>query len=449
MQDINTKQTPKMTKKTAAKGTDVSIKVGSATFSRAGVGMPTSTIGGYSKKGMRYLPFSNDSLRYPEYNLYPQQIARMMYDSPTNGAALYRKAFMTKGKGFDMAGLPRTLTSLLNDINGEGETINDVLKKVAYDYCAFGGFALKITWGNDAYIRYVEHIPFTFVRCGEPNLEDKIDYYLINNNWDGKLPAGRERCYALPNFNPSYFKDATRNEQGLYSPSEDQIAQSEQLIYFYDYKPFATNGQLYYPVPDYVAGLDAIETEASIGIANKSRIDNGMGGKTIIQFPFKTSLEEKQRNDQAMKDNFGGAYNDGAMMSLYTDNKDHLPTITSLPAPDANTYVELEKSVKQSIITSHSIPAILLEYNYGGGFNNRAEEMTQAYDMFQRTIIQDYQIDIISVFNRIITYMGWTNVEMSIIPFTLAVEVTPSTAQPTSTETPQHAVTGDSRTNRS
>lgn len=403
------------------KTNDKEVQIGSATFSRAGIGMPISNIGGYTKNSHKFLPYTNDSLRDAKYNLYPQQIARLAYDSPTNGAALQRKAFMIKGEGFDFTGVTRPLMSMFNNINGNGEHINDILAKVSADLSMFGGFALKITWGNDGYIRYVEHIPFTFVRCGMPNENDVIDYYVVSNDWDSSLPTARAKTYSLPKFDPSYFDTMEQDGNGTYVPNDYQIEQAEQIIYYKAYQPIATNGQLYYPVPDYANALDAIETEVSIGVSNKSLIDNGIGGKVIATFPYKTTEKEKAQIDSKFKDNFTGSYNNGAVMTMFAANADELPKFEKFEPITADTYVELEKSVKQSIITAHGVPAILLEYNYGGGFNNRAEEMQQAYDMFQQTRIKDYQLKIISVFNKVVYYMGWDNT-MSIIPFKVTTE---------------------------
>ena len=79
----------------------------------------------------------------------------------------------------------------------------------------------------------------------------------------------------------------------------------------------------------------------------------------------------------------------------------------------------MEQSVKQNIITAHRVPAILVEYNYGGGFNNRAEEMSVAYKQFQQTSIKAYQNSVIRVFKSIVKWMGYENEDVQIIPFTI------------------------------
>ena len=83
----------------------------------------------------------------------------------------------------------------------------------------------------------------------------------------------------------------------------------------------------------------------------------------------------------------------------------------------ADVYTEVNSECKQRIITGHGIPAILVEVNQGGGFNNRAEEMKAAILQFQKTTILGYQQKISRVFNSILKYVTKEDVKLEIIPF--------------------------------
>ena len=124
-------------------------------------------------------------------------------------------------------------------------------------------------------------------------------------------------------------------------------------------------------------------------------------------------------NNNKLRQNFSGASNNGGVITMYATDKEALPQVDKLEALDANTYVELNRDVKQSIVTAHQIPALLLEYNYGGGFNNRAEELTVAYDTYQKTNVASYQAKVIRVFKKIASHMGYDKIDLRIIPFTL------------------------------
>lgn len=391
------------------------------TFSaEAGLGLPFSTIKA-QKAGATYIPFSGDSKRYFTQNLYPQELAKLAFNAPTHNAAIKAKQMMILGEGFNLDLLSPKLRAKFEAINEYGETANDLLNFISWDYAIFGGFALKVKWNNKGMIYDISHVPFTDVRVGVPNEKGIPEYYVVSNNWDRTQPNNLEISYVINKFNPNFFVDGVESdENGVPTPNEEQLSNAEQLIYIWDWKPAASNGMRLYPVPDYIGALDQIMTEYSIGIANKSKIDNGVAGKTLVMYPYLAQSEEEKREiDNYFKINFQGADKDGAVIHAFNENKDAMPTITNLPSLDADTYIELEKSTKQNIITAHRVPAILVEYNYGGGFNNRAEEMTVAYQQFQKTSIKSYQNQIVRAFKSLVNWMGYGKEEVEIMPFTV------------------------------
>lgn len=400
------------------------LTVGLQFARQMGIGLPIITSGNSYKK-FRYIPYSSDGKYFGKDNLYPQEIARYSTDSPTNGAIIQRKSMMTSGFGFDKNNLPNTLKKVLNDMNKKNQTIDDILEEVAQDYVTFGGFALKVKWYNDGYIGSVERIPFEQVRCGEPDSENNINYYVVCNNWDGTLQLKYEKLYSLPIFNPEYFgKDSISFEGDIPKPTDLQIEQSEQIIYYYnETKAASTSGMLYYPIPDYVSGFDSIQTEIDIITANKAIISNGTNSKTIVSVPLNLTEVEKREFEINFTKRFTSAENNGAPIFIFQEDVSALPIITQIEALDADKYNLLMESTKNSIITSHQIDAILAAVNTGGGFNNRAEEMESAFQIFNKTVISKYQQKLERVFNTVIKYMGW-EVDMKIKKFTLVDENT-------------------------
>ena len=384
-----------------------------------GIGLPISR-SSKTQNGATFLPYGAYTKNSNNDNLYPQYLAQMVFESPTHGAAIQRKSMMIKGRGFDLESLDGRVKSILEEMNDNYETANDLLEYISKDYAIFGGFALKVYWNGKGKVVQVEHVEFTDVRVGKPNEYGEIEYYVISNNWDMSLTKSLVRTETVPKFNPDVFEGGVDMIDGLPNPSDEQKMNACQLIYYYDKKPVKSSGMRYYPIPDYIGCTDSILTEIQIHISNKSLLDNGFGGKYIVKFPyFAQSSQEREENDWHLKESFSGASNNGGVITLYTPDDKSVPEVDKLDALDANTYLELNKETKQSIVTGHLIPAILLEYNYGGGFNNRSEEMTVAFDLYQKTNIKSYQDKIIRVFKKLLRYMGYENIPLTIIPFSL------------------------------
>lgn len=398
---------------------NVSKVVHQSFSAEAGIGLPVALSWSYKNKSGRYLPYTGDGLRNNKHNQYPQYLSRLVYESPTHGAAINRKSFMIKGQGIKTSDLTRTLQNLLKKVNNDFETINDIHAKISNDYAIFNGFAVEVQWSVSGTITEIYHIPFENVRIGSIS-NGIVQDYVISNDWTGRLNPDFVTTYSIKPYNKKVFDNIQRDELGIPVVTDEMVSNGKQLIYFKRYNSAAASGMIFYPVPDYISALDVIETEKMIHISNKSLLDNGFGGKILITFPFASADDtEKEEIFNSLIASFSGASKNGNIIAQFAPDKDSLPQVDKLESLSADTFVNVEKSVKQAIVTAHGIPSILLEMNEGGGFNNRAEEMKAAYDVFQKTKIKDYQNDLVRFYRSLFADYGFPDEEVQIIPFTL------------------------------
>ena len=392
------------------------IPTGSQNFSNIGLGLPISQTASY-EFSEKFLPF--DGYYRGEFirNNYPE-ILRVLYkQSPTHGTAIKVKNKMTKGRGFNMDLLDDNVKKFLNNINEDGQTINDLLGKVSLDYVLYGGFSLKVYWNGEGQICYIEHIPFGKVRVGYPNERGKVEYYIISNNWTKNTPTDLEHVDYVPKFNPKYFEGGVRKIRGIAEPTEEQSNNACQLLYYISDDADNDVNSEYYPQPDYIHGADAIVSEIDMIISEKAVMKNGIGGKYLVTFPsLNQTEEEKMQNINKIIYNFTNVEENGGIVCLYGDGET-TPQLDKLEALDADTYAGVNDRMVQRIVTAHNIPPILLEYNYGGGFNNRAQELQVAFESLQLTTIRSYQDEIIKVFKKLLRYSGFEDVELDIVPF--------------------------------
>lgn len=397
------------------------VVISTAFSAQAGIGSPIITTG-YSSKGRRYIPYSGNAKRYNVQNTYPQILAELVINSPTHGAAIATKSMLTKGKGFDLSNVSRNLKKMLSNVNVKQQTVDDVLELVAADFATYNGLAIKVQWSKAGKIVAFERVPFSQVRVGEPTQETgNIDYYVISNDWAQTMPTRLVREYAIRAFNPNAL-ERLRNlplteEVEL---TDEEAANGVQLIYYFaDTINAASNGMEFYPVPDYAGGLDNILTEIDIHISNKSLINNGVGGKTVINVPLIAASEEAAQDyRRKFINNFTNAANNGGVVVNFSEDKESLPQISNIEALDADTYKGLHEINIQAILTAHRIPAILLNIRNGSGWNNAAEEMEAAFNIMNKTVIASYQTKLERIFNTIVGFMGY-EVSLQILPFTL------------------------------
>ena len=330
---------------------------------------------------------------YGEGNEFPQYIIELFNKSSINGTAI-----TAKRDGIIGDGLTTEDESILEYANKEGESWNDIFKKVALDRALFGGFALEVIWSNDrTKIVEVYHIDFSYVRAHKMNERGIVPGYYISSEFQnrGRLRVAVEDLTFIPRFNKL---DRT-------SPS--------QIIYSGGYRP----GMRYYPLPDYHAGLNIISLDAEIDNFHKNNIKNGLAPSLSITTFTNADNEERGIIEQQLRDAYAGSDNAGSLIYMDVANKEEAPVITPIPQNGADGYyTTVNDMVVQKILTAHRITSpMILGIKTEGQLGGRTE-MLEAYAHFQKTVIEPMQSDILSVFEDIFKVNG--------LDVTLGVETT-------------------------
>lgn len=400
-------------------------------FSKTGgIGLPvakiTSTV---TEKGVtgKFIPCSGDGIAISTDNKYLETLAKIAADSPTHGAAIKWKQRLTFGQGFDLDVLPEKLKVWANSCNEKGESLNDILKKVSWDWAIYESLSLVPWWSVGNRIAELRHVPFRNTRIGVPE-NGVIPYYIVNNDWHKVLDSKLRTAELLYPFNPEKTKNPDTKEAEV---------NAEQLIYVSTYSP-SSDG--FYPVPSYAGGLDAALTEVDTIITMKNGISNGINGAYVFTAKDGTVLDDtsKQKAIDEISTQSTGAENSGGIMLLSVPLDVH-----KLDPVSHEIYTVIDDKAVSKIITANTIPAILLEVTNSGGFNNRAEEIEAAINLFMDTTITEYQQNITKVFKKILSYVepNEKDYELKIIPFAL----TKAAKEPT--ETPKVNDGGDTNIN--
>tara|TARA_R110000737_G_scaffold339182_1_gene360865 strand:+ start:4729 stop:5934 length:1206 start_codon:yes stop_codon:yes gene_type:complete len=337
---------------------------------------------------------------YPDSKTFEDDKGKIVYygqqnDFPSSIIELYNKSSINATcvnairDGIVGGGLTTQNEEVLNIANRDGESWNDVFKKVALDRSLFGGFALEVIWSKDrTKVTDVYHIDFSYLRAHRMNERGIIPGYYVSSEFQnkGRLRVKDDDVAFLPRFNKL-----------------DRAIPS-QIYYFNPYRP----GLKYYPLPDYVAGLHIIGLDAEIDNFHMNNIKNGLAPSLSITTFTDADNEERETIERQLRAAYAGSDNAGSLIYMDVANKDEAPIITPIPQNGADGYyTTVNDMVVQKILTSHRIVSpMLLGIKTEGQLGGRTE-MLESQALFLKNVIEPKQSDILTVFEEIFSINGY------------------------------------------
>lgn len=332
--------------------------------------------------------FENDKgkvVYYGESNDFPSYITELY-----NKSSISATAINAITDGIVGGGLTTEDEDVLKRANRDGESWNDVFRKLALDRAIFGGYALEVIWSKDrTKITDIYHIDFSFVRAHKMNERGIVPGYYVSSEFQnkGRLRVPDEDLAYLPRF----------NKVNREAPS--------QIYYFNPYRP----GMKYYPLPDYTAGLNIISLDAEIDNFHMNNIKNGLAPSLSITTFTNADPEDRETIERQLRQAYAGSDNAGSLIYMDVANKDEAPVITPIPQNGADGYyTTVNDMVTQKILTSHRIVSpMLLGIKTEGQLGGRAE-MLEAQALFLKNVIEPKQSDILTTFEEILAINGYT-----------------------------------------
>jgi hypothetical protein len=338
----------------------------------------------YYPDGYVFEDDKGDVVYYGENNKFPQLLIDLFHKSSVHATAVNAKHQAVIGQG--LTGINE---DLLNKVNKEDETWNDIFNKVALDRVLFGGFALEVIWTNDrTKIAEVYHVDFSYIRAHKCDHRGNVPGYYVSKyfgkRYGGIVPYKKDLPY-LPSFSKM-----------------DRTAPS-QLLYFRPY----TAGLDYYPIPDYMGALKTIELDAEVDNFHKNNIKNGLAPSLAITTFTDANEEEREAIERQLRAAYAGSDNAGSLMYMDVADKDQAPVITPIPQNGADGYyTTVNDMVTQKILTGHRITSpMLLGIKTEGQLGGR-QELLDAYAHFLTTVIYPMQSDILKTFEMLFAVNG-------------------------------------------
>jgi len=333
-------------------------------------------------RGRDYIEYGTEDWK----NLYPQFLIDLYYNSSTHAAIVNQTAEMISGEDLvaeeeDAINLESyvKLKKFLRHANSN-ESLHQVIKKVAFDFKLQGGYAIHVVWNRErTEIAEVYHVPVERVRAGRPNEMGKVDTFFISADWGN---TRTNKPYPIAAFN---VNDRTSGSQLIYSGA------------------YSPNMDVYH-TPDYIAGCNWALVDQKVAEFHLNNIENGFAGSYFVSFANGIpTAEERRQIEQSLVDKFTGASNSGKFVLTFSDDKTRVPEITPISVSDADKqYLALQELLVSNICAAHRITSkTLMGIDTANGFSSNADELINAANFYQNTVVRGFQLNILNTLQTI------------------------------------------------
>ena len=363
----------------------------------------------------------NKWAEWGEDNDYFNYVIRMYNSSVTNAAIINTITTWIEGGGLNASDKDRDIIGYNKFLNKFKE---DAIEKFIEDFKLQGNAAFQIIWskGEPKVAASFYHMPIQYLR---PELADEngdINHYYYSENWQ-ELRKKQYKPVPYPVFD------------GRYKGADLEVLVLKQ------YKA----GLTYFGAPDYISSMRWIEIEGAVSEFHLSNIHNGFAPSVIVSFNngIPSTQEEIHETETSLKRKFGGEGNAGKFIVTFADSRDQGVEVTTVPTNDLDKQYEFVSShARQMIITGHKVTSpMLLGIKEDTGLGNNADEIKNATLLFQSTVIQGFQKQILKAIN-ILAKAENANFDFYFIPYTpiqFQVDEVKQVEQPTkmSTDIPE------------
>lgn len=326
--------------------------------------------------------------RWGDDNLFPNALALMARRSVTHRRIINDKADYISGKGFscDEAREPM-LGEFIRRVNGNGESLRQVLNKLAFDKALFGNAFLEVVTDEGRTFLSLYHQDASRCRVARDSA-----HVLLHQDW--------------ANFKPSEAKTLP-----LYPALEKQADGTlRAMIHYKDYEPMFEH----YGVPPYIAGFNVSAIAYKTDKWNISRLDNSFQLSGVMMLDSTVDSEsEAERIVRLAEQKFAG--NPGQVMFVIreggeTDNSRFIP----INSQNEGDWQALHEQAVSDIVVAHSWFRTLSGLDYSSGFS--AERILHEYEVALNTVILGEQAELTEPIRALIkTVLGLDTSSLQIV----------------------------------
>lgn len=335
----------------------------------------------YTKRTAVITDVTDKVQRWDMDNLYPQRANEVAKRAYTLKSVLECFADFVNGEGFQ----DDTIAKLtLNPKTLRGQSANDVLNAITYDYARYRSFALHIGYNLNYTISSITPIPFEYCRLGiMDNETGNVPYIMYSPNWerDGRKTTVLKEPVQYHTFNSDKLVVAAQIAEAGIVPYRGQI------LYF-------TPLEKTYPLATFDPVMDHAQVQAELGLFKLSSVDNKFLADLAIVYPGEFETPDERKDFQELIENRSGARNAGKRIGLQdkSGTKKASDIFQVLDAANNDTIYEFtEKSVVNAITENYGIPKGLVGIRPETGLFNQ-EDIENEYTYYNARTRNDRAI---------------------------------------------------------
>lgn len=321
---------------------------------------------------------SREFWRWGSDNRLPQLLSAVSRCSTTHRRIINDKADYISGKGFVFDTTEPLLSLIVSRVNGSGESLRQLINKVAFDKALFGNAFVEVV--TDAEHTFLSLYHQDAVRC---RVAKDSQHIILHHNWDNYSAKDAVQLPLYPHFEPQ--ADGTLRA----------------VIHYKDYEP----GFEHYGVPPYIAGLGVSAIAYKTDRWNISRLDNAFQPSGIMilddAVDNEADAERIMRNAEAQ---FAGK--PGQVMFVVKDGTENDKSrFVPLSSDNDGDWAALHTQATNDIVVAHSWFRSLSGLDYTTGFNS--ERILHEYEIALNTVILAEQAELLEPLRELFeTIMG-------------------------------------------
>ena len=309
---------------------------------------------------------SKEFWRWGIDNNLPEALALLSRRSTAHRRIINDKADYISGKGINYDATIPLLGEVVERVNGDGESLRQVLNKLAFDKSLFGNAFLEIITDESHSFLSLYHQDATRCRVAKDS-----QHIILHHDW-------------------SHFRTSEAKTLPIYPLYEKQSDGTlRSIVHYKDYEPMFSH----YGVPQYIAGMNVSAIAYKTDRWNIARLDNSfqLSGVMMIDNAVDSESEASELARMA-EQRFAGK--PGQVMFIIRDeSSDDNSRFIPIESQNDGDWKALHDQATSDIVVAHSWFRSLSGLDYSTGFS--AERILHEYEVALNTVIIGEQSELL------------------------------------------------------